>query len=100
MSAEKIVQIMGEITAERFRQDQKWGANRDQSIYRQLAILAEEVGEANEAALEMLPEVYSDTGQESAKWRAALRKELIQVAAVAVSIVEWIDRTGDVNDTD
>ena len=44
---------MRDIESERRRQEDKWGAQHH-DIYRWLAILGEEVGEANQAALEVL----------------------------------------------
>ena len=42
---------LSEVIAERHEQERKWGA-RHHDIYKWLAILGEEVGEANQAALE------------------------------------------------
>lgn len=71
-----------EVKHERLRQDEVWGEqNHDDFTY--LAILGEEVGEACQAAL------HDRFGGEAA---GTLREELIQVAAVAVAMVECIDR--------
>ena len=70
--------ILEEVAAERARQDKKWGANRDHSPFFWLTILVEEVGEVAKAILE-----HDGHG---------MRKELIQVGAVAVAICEWCDR--------
>lgn len=78
--------ILNEITEERKRQDTLWGAQNHHPMA-WLAILGEEVGEVNKAALEeyfKYPEAEGD-------W-AEYRKELIQVAAVAVAMVESFDR--------
>lgn len=82
--------VLGEVEQERLKQDQKWGAqNYQPPIW--LIILGEEVGEANKAALEAhfshVPQYPSF--DESIK---NYRKELIQVAAVAVAAVESLDR--------
>lgn len=64
------------VALERVRQDKKWGA----SAFRpppSLAVLMEEVGEVAQAILE-------DPGN--------LRAECVQVAAVAIAMVEAIDR--------
>lgn len=84
----KIKLVLKEVEFERERQDQKWGEqNHDPFAY--LAILGEEVGEANKAAIE------------ARVWRAAdwdvtkltdYRNELVQVAAVAVAAIECLDR--------
>ena len=78
LSARKGDDVLGEIINERKRQDDKWGEqNHQPSIW--LVILGEEVGEACKAVLEMDCEEY--------------RKELIQVAAVAIAAVESYDRS-------
>jgi len=118
--------ILGEIAAERVRQDAKWGEQNHPDVVRahgalpvarsvvrvceehgiphpQLAkfecdcaaqigqctwahILVEEIAEAVEAA------TLAQLGQGPL---TALRKELVQVAAVAVSWIEAIDRRGE-----
>ena len=76
--------ILDAIRAERQRQDDKWG-EQNHSPADWLAILGEEVGEANKAYVE---------------WKfnqgpaADLETELVQVAAVAVSILESMKRNG------
>jgi NTP pyrophosphatase (non-canonical NTP hydrolase) len=69
--------VLGEVWAERQRQDEKWG-QQNHGYFKWTTILAEEVGEAAKDALE----------GEYQKMRA----ELLQVAAVAVAAVECIDR--------
>lgn len=71
-------EILQDIFEERLRQDKKWGPQHHDAD-RWLLILMEEVGEASNAVLE-------DQGDYQ-----HFREELIQVAAVAVSVVEWID---------
>ena len=118
--------ILGEIAAERVRQDAKWGEQNHPDVDRVLTgrptgcrvermameynipsansareacdhaarigqctwahILVEEIAEAVEAA------TLAQLGQGPL---AALRKELVQVAAVAVSWIEAIDRRGE-----
>src|SRR5690606_24426312 len=74
--------IFADIVAERLRQDEKWGPQRHEwPIWS--AILTEETGEVAEASLRAL------WGQDATLDH--LREELIQVAAVAVHIVEHID---------
>ena len=70
-----------DVCRERDAQIAKWG-NQTHDVYKFLAILGEEVGEANNAALEI------DCGGLTV---AHLRAELVQVAAVAVQIIERID---------
>lgn len=71
--------ILEEVSAEREMQDRKWGPTKSREDYlRLLAVLGEEFGEVCKAMLEHDPD--------------AVREESIQVAAVAVQIVEWLDR--------
>ena len=74
-------QVLSEVLGERRFQDEKWGSNRDLDNGTWGLILGEEVGESCEAALE------NDMKH--------LRRELVQVAAVAVAWIEGLDR-GDV----
>lgn len=69
--------VMRKVVAEREKQDSKWGSQRHLTRERWLAILVEEVGEVAEAILE-------DDSE-------GLRKELIQVAAVAIAFVEALE---------
>ncbi len=70
------------VLAERARQNEKWGeVNRDPITY--LAILTEEVGEFAQAALQARFGGPAATG---------LREEAVQCAAVALAIVECLDR--------
>ena len=77
--------IYSAITAERDAQDAKWG-NQLHSMPIWSAILTEECGEVAQAALN----VHWD-GEDRL---AHLREELVQVAAVAVHIIEKIE-SGD-----
>ena len=71
-----------DVLAERRLQDVKWGEqNHDPLTY--LCILMEEVGECTQAAL------HSRFGGPAAD---GLRKEAVHVAAVALAIVECLDR--------
>lgn len=71
--------VIGEIIEERRRQDAKWGTddNHDNEVW--LAILMEEVGEFAECILH-----HRFGGPEA----DGLRKELVQVAAVAMKMME------------
>ena len=69
--------ILENIKNERIKQDEKWG-EQNHDIYKWLAILGEEVGEVNKAALE---------GKKN-----EVIEELIQVGAVAVAMIESIKR--------
>lgn len=75
--------ILLEVESERRKQDGKWGVqNHNPADW--LMILGEEFGEASKAALEA-KFCHNDGGR-------SYRKELIQVAAVAVAMVESLDR--------
>lgn len=73
---------LASVLAERIRQEKKWGPqNHDPFTY--LTILGEEFGETCEAAL------HSKFGGPKA---SGSREEAVQTAAVALAIVECIDR--------
>ena len=77
--------VYSEVALERVRQESKWGEqNHHPMVW--LSILGEEVGESCEAA----NEAYH-SGPSQGKWEN-YRKELIQVAAVAIAMVESLDR--------
>lgn len=86
-----------EIRAERARQEMKFGP-QNHDPFKYLAILGEEVGEANQAAIEAydwksknwkIP--YDGDGKASQELHH-LREELIQVAAVAKAMIECLER--------
>ena len=80
-------EIIAEIQSERIRQDEKWGQQNHTPI-EWCAILMEEVGEmAKEAHEYHFKRVYKDTGQ-----LKRYRAELIQCAAVCVSMLESLER--------
>ena len=70
-------ELLKQIREERGKQDNKWGIQNHDPFY-WLSILMEEVGEASKASLQRK------------RWQ--YRKELIQVAAVAVAAIEALDR--------
>ena len=78
MKKEDVISL---ILKERTNQDEKWG-EQNHDIYKWLAILGEEVGEANKSALD------GDIDE--------LVSELIQVGAVAVAMIESIYRNKSV----
>lgn len=83
-SAPSSVAVAGEVLEERARQEAKWGEqNHDPFAY--LAILTEEVGELAQAAL------HTRYGGR-AGGVAHMREEAVQAAAVALAIVECLDR--------
>lgn len=76
--------VMFDVLIERQNQDKKWGVqNHGPFIW--LGILGEEFGEVCEAALEHKFGGYRNVDK--------LRAEAIQVAAVAVALVQCIDRS-------
>ena len=78
--------VIDDILNERKNQDRQWG-EQNHAPFTWLAILGEEVGEANKAALEAHFPMY-----ERYRDYRDYRAELIQVAAVAISAVECLDR--------
>lgn len=98
--------ILNEIKAERERQNVKWG-EQNHSVIEWQAILMEEVGEAAKEATDFhfrnpvkyqsaqLGEFKGEPSEEKQLQRLIdYRKELIQIAAVAVQMVECLDRNG------
>lgn len=73
---------LNDILRERARQDAKWGEqNYDPPVW--MTILMEEVGEASECVL------HEEFGGSEAQ---NLREEVVQIAAVAVAFLEFLDR--------
>ena len=83
---------------ERHHQNEKWG-QQDHPTLTWLPILGEEYGELCEAALRLeRPDLHDPSGEYDLppdKLRAALRREAVQVAAVAVAMIEALDRQGE-----
>lgn len=95
MTTWRTTKVMLAVGEERQRQDAKWGEqNHDLTVW--MTVLGEEFGEACHAALHyrgasgLAENVEGDT--DPAEWLARVRYEAIQTAAVAVAIVEYIDR--------
>lgn len=85
---------MAEIREERRRQDAKWG-EQNHSPIEWSAILTEEVGEVAKEALELHFAQLQNAGKSEdwyAEKLAAYRKEVIQVAAVALAMAESLER--------
>jgi NTP pyrophosphatase (non-canonical NTP hydrolase) len=79
----------GDIVREREAQDAKWGEqNHDPMAY--MTILMEEVGEFAKEALH--DRFHDPRDGDTTGARERMRKEAVQVAAVAMAIVECIDR--------
>jgi len=93
--------ILEEIKKERWRQNAKFGEQNHNPV-EWIAILSEEVGEASKEAVDFHFQYGLDGLRKEKRFSIMagiqqdriqrLRKELIQVAAVAVSILESIDR--------
>lgn len=92
----KTSQVLDEVFREREKQDQKWGQQNHRPAF-WLMVLGEEVGEANKAAIEAYVHnnkpVPANTCVEKDNF-SAYRQELVQVAAVAVAMIESLDRNG------
>src|SRR5258708_7106276 len=83
--------VLRDVVAERLQQEVKWGPqNHKQMIW--LGILAEEFGEAAKNINELHFRISVD--QPEKYLRNEVRKELVQMAAVAVAMIESLDRNG------
>lgn len=74
--------VLAMVEAERVKQDKKWGEQNHENVW-WAAILGEEVGELAQAILH---------DRFGGKARGTTKAELIQVAAVAVSWLEAMER--------
>lgn len=82
------MRVLDEVMAERERQEHTWGEqNHDPQDY--FAILSEEVGEV---AKEVVEWRWAKDDKERKGRIVLMRHELVQVAAVAVAMIEAIDR--------
>lgn len=99
MITNRLNAIIIEVRRERFRQDKKWG-EQNHNVVEWIAILGEEFGEAAKEAVDFhfangLPPKEEMTGEHKKiqyKRIQNYRKECIEVAAVAISMVESLDR--------
>lgn len=85
MEDNKLHDFIGRIFLEKLTQKSKWG-QQDHDLFHWMAILGEEFGECCEAALRACH------GDDRIAAMRDLEKELVQVAAVAWSIIECIER--------
>ena len=83
--------ILQDIIAERNRQDDKWGKDRDHLMVEWLSILGEEYGEICKATNELHWELDSDARVKKYK---NLEEELIQTAAVCIATLESLANYG------
>lgn len=81
-----MIYVLEEVREERVRQDAKWG-QQDHHPTEWLSILGEEFGEVCKAVCE------AHFKYENGETWENYREELIQVAAVAVSMVQSYDRS-------
>ncbi|MFD0709928.1 MazG-like family protein [Photorhabdus akhurstii] len=71
------------VLSEMTKQDELWGADRDHDPFVWASILGEEIGEFNQAIL------HDQFGGGHA---GTARDEAVQIAAVALQIIEYYDR--------
>lgn len=87
-----------DVAAERLRQHEKFGDQSHLGRFFMLAVLMEEVGEVAQAVVnhesdQMVNDCTEGHGCDAcARSRDRIRAELVQVAAVAVQMIEHIDR--------
>ena len=84
--AEPLLSLLVAVAVERARQQSLHPEDGDHDLFVLLSVLGEEVGEVHQAALELRHDALA-----AAHLAAELRAELIQVAAVALKIVELAD---------
>lgn len=77
--------ILNDVLNERQRQNDKFGANRTHHPFLWNTILSEEVGEAAQESLDMC------FGKDPKEAIIKYRKELIEVAAVAIATIQDLD---------
>jgi hypothetical protein len=86
LTATETDEVLDDVYRERARQDAKWGI-QNHDAFRWVAILGEEYGEVCRAACENWHGVSDEQARQ-------YREELVQVAAVAVAMIESLDRVG------
>lgn len=95
--------ILNEVIKERKNQINKWG-EQNHKVIEWIAILTEEVGEASKEAVDYhFKNPYKEedgslsmaTPYDQDNRIKSYRKELIQVAAVAIQMIECLDRNGE-----
>lgn len=84
------VEVLKDINEERERQDEEWGEQNHSPVI-WMPILMEEVGEA---AQEAVKSHFADEGVYG-KHVDLYRQEMIQVAALAIAMIESLDRQRD-----
>lgn len=86
-NSKKMKRAIEDVVAERQRQQELWG-DQTHSMSQWLAILVEEVGEVAKEVNEYYSEEYTHERLQRLK---NYRTELVQVAAVAVHMIEKVD---------
>ena len=84
----KTSKVIAQVKAERKRQDRMWG-EQNHRPEKYLLILNEEVGEVNKAICD---NIDFETGYIFPEGIKQYREELVQVAAVAIAMIESLDR--------
>lgn len=79
--------VLTDIVEERQRQDSKWGLQNHKPV-EWMSILMEEVGEVSK---EVCEHHFGYRGDQKERLQR-MRKELVEVAAVAVAMIESLDR--------
>ena len=85
---ESHTKIVEDCLKERVRQNEKFGWNRYHHPAEWLMILGDEVGEVNEEGVNY---TFSDNEAKQLKALKDMRTELVQVAAVAMAMIEDLD---------
>lgn len=83
--------IFAEIETERTRQIAKHPEGHSHCIFLMLAIIGEEKGECDRAALDYLQAIQAGRGTAAKNHSIEFRKELVQLAATAVKALELYD---------
>ena len=88
--------VVKDVETERIRQDQKWGVQHHHPM-EWLVILMEELGEASKEMVDYnfgynLKGSSEANASRQAQRKANYRTEMVQVAAVAMSMIEDFDR--------
>ena len=81
-----MIKVLQEVANERERQNARWG-EQNHKFEKWVAILGEEFGELCQAVCQTV--IGSDEGKDGTD---SIRQEAIHVAAVAVALVECLDR--------
>ena len=81
-----MLEAVDKVIAERIRQNEKWGYPQNNTPFEWVSILTEEVGELAQATNDAF------MGQIKSNQTDKIVREAIQVAAVAVAIIEHLSK--------